>query len=445
MKKKATKSQGGGTDQEGGDPDRNITPRINLQNKKYEGRRAAERERYRLRRKAYEERDGAAVLWETAVTAVVQAYRDAGGDSKIKEDELRHRLCWFRQLLLDEIEQPRNLKRVRQRREAEWEARRTQHRRVVLAAADAARLRIEVQVQTEAKINQPTYSSNEYPSQEPRVARPTNCASRLDAAHHGEAATTADKDQAGECTPTRVPVGTKAAEEEETIEEMVRRMERELDEEFSHLFPATVATAMPTASAPAATEAEAMVVTAAAATAKPTALPSGESPKEPTGSPMGTPSTMLPPEVPPAEPPDLMTEREARTLEDVVEEQPEGGQKPDTNNEHRTMGLTTRRLSIGETTQRAPYIEPAVRPPPDRDRYRRWYGCDLKGCEAHQLKGCRRRRIYQKVSAKGVLDTKYLCPRPRVRGRIPIHVWYPLTGTQRARLHGRSAFGRPAQ
>ena len=121
MKKKARESQGGGTEPTG-DPDRNITPRIILQNKKYEGRRAAERERYRLRRKAYEEQDGADVIWKTAVTSVVQAYRDAGGDSKIKEEELRQRLCWFRKLLLDNIEQPRNLKRVRQRREAEREA-----------------------------------------------------------------------------------------------------------------------------------------------------------------------------------------------------------------------------------------------------------------------------------------------------------------------------------
>jgi hypothetical protein len=44
-----------------------------------------------------------------------------------------------------------------------------------------------------------------------------------------------------------------------------------------------------------------------------------------------------------------------------------------------------------------------------------------------------------------VLDIGYLCPRPRVRERIPIEDWHPPTGTQRTRRHGGSAFGRPAQ
>ena len=71
MKKKAKKSQGGGTDQEGEDPDRQSKPRSIVENQEYEQRRAAERERYRLRHKVYKERDGAAVLWATAVAAVV--------------------------------------------------------------------------------------------------------------------------------------------------------------------------------------------------------------------------------------------------------------------------------------------------------------------------------------------------------------------------------------
>ena len=62
MRKKAKKSQGGGIDQEGEDPDRQNKPRSIVENQEFEQRRAAECERYHLRRKAYEERDGAAVL-----------------------------------------------------------------------------------------------------------------------------------------------------------------------------------------------------------------------------------------------------------------------------------------------------------------------------------------------------------------------------------------------
>ena len=90
--------------------DRQNKPCIIKQCREYEQQRVAECKRYRFRRKAYEELDGAAILWETAVVAVVQAYCDTGGDSKIKEDELHHRLCWFHQLLLDEIKRPHNLK-----------------------------------------------------------------------------------------------------------------------------------------------------------------------------------------------------------------------------------------------------------------------------------------------------------------------------------------------
>jgi hypothetical protein len=264
----------------------------------------------------------------------------------------------------------------------------------------------------------------------------------------------ADKDQAGECTPTRVLVEKEVADTE-TIEEMVRRMERELDEEFSHLFPATEATAMPTASAPVATEAEAMaaaaaateaaamVAAAAAVTAEPTAspLPSGEPPKDP----MGTRGTMLPAEAPPKKPPEPTPHHRTWRWDGVIAEQPNQGQKPGENNMPGEIGATARELPSGAANRRPPYIAPAVQPPPDRDRHRRRCVYELKGCEAHQLKGCRRGRQSQSTSAKGVLDTKYLCPRPRVRGRIPIEDWRPPTGTQRTRRHGRSVFGRPAQ
>jgi hypothetical protein len=60
MKKKAKKIQGGGNDQSV-DPDRQNRPRNVVQYyQEYERRRAAERERYHLRRKAYDERDTAA-------------------------------------------------------------------------------------------------------------------------------------------------------------------------------------------------------------------------------------------------------------------------------------------------------------------------------------------------------------------------------------------------
>jgi cytochrome c553 len=117
----------------------------------------------------------------------------------------------------------------------------------------------------------------------------------------------------------------------------------------------------------------------------------------------------------------------ARTwiAEDVVVEKLNWGQKPEEeNNMHGTIGVTARGLSSGETNQRPPDIEPAIRPPPDQDRCRRRYGYDLKGCGTHQLKGCRRGRCSQTRSAKGVLDIGYLCPRPRVRGRIPIEIWH---------------------
>ena len=197
---------------------------------------------------------------------------------------------------------------------------------------------------------------------------------------------------------------------------MVQRMERELDEEFSHLLPA-----------------------------EPTASPTGEPPRS--GYPTGTPGTMLPAAAPPKIPPEQSAiHTETWISDEMVAEQQKWGQKPENkNNTHGATGSATRGLLRGETNQRPPDIEPAIRPPPDRDRCRRRCGCNLKGCGMHQLKGCRQERTYQKVSAKGVLDTKYLCPRPRVRERIPIHVWCPSMGTQRARLHDRSVFGRPTQ
>jgi hypothetical protein len=280
--------------------------------------------------------------------------------------------------------------------------RRHQHRRVVHAAADAARRQIKIQIQA-AIINQPSFSENEYPSQE--------------TPYHREAATMADKDQGGEYAPTRVPVETKPAEEE-TIEEMVRRIERELDE-FSRLFTAATPTAAAAATAPrvpgAETELETMEVEN----------------KQFANSFVEIEKIKVPPE-----PPDLKWKGMEK-----VDQQPR--------RQHRATEMagaaepSERIVPGGHAQQRPPQIEPAERPPPERDRVRGKY--KVKGCGARQLKGCRRGRYSQSTSAKGVLDTKYLCPRPRVRGRIPIEDWRPPTGTQRARLHGRSVFGRPAQ
>ena len=71
---KAKKIQGGGTNQEGKDLDRQNEPYSIVKNEEYEQRRAVERKRYHLRRKAYDKQDVAAVLWAMAVTAVIQAY-----------------------------------------------------------------------------------------------------------------------------------------------------------------------------------------------------------------------------------------------------------------------------------------------------------------------------------------------------------------------------------
>jgi hypothetical protein len=230
----------------------------------------------------------------------------------------------------------------------------------------------------------------------------------------------ADKDQGGKYAPTRVPVETKPAEEE-TIEEMVRRMEREL-EEFSHLFSA----AAPTAAA------------AATATRVPEAVTELMELKIENKQ-FAYSFVEIKIKVPPDP---AKTNHKVWRLEVKVEEQPEEGQSP--TNQGRTDGATgtPERLRSGATEQKPPEIDPAVRPPPDRDRSRR---SQFKGCRKHQLKGCRRGRYSQSTSAKGVLDIVYLCPRPRVRGRIPIEDWRPPTGTQRTRRHGRSVFGRPAQ
>jgi hypothetical protein len=220
------------------------------------------------------------------------------------------------------------------------------------------------------------------------------------------------------------------AELEETIEEMVCRMEREMEEGLETLLPSAAATPAPTAAQPEG------VPTQRVPAAAETELEILELENK-----QFTNSYVEPK---PKPPPDPTTNASAWDGVDKVEGQPWRQQQKATNNKMAGAAVPSERKVPGEKKQQSPpQIEPARRPPPDRDRYRSKY--KLKGCGVRQLKGCRRGRSYQKVSAKGVLDIGYLCPRPRVRGRIPIHVWCPPTGTQRTRRHGGSVFGRPAQ
>ena len=213
--------------------------------------------------------------------------------------------------------------------------------------------------------------------------------------------------------------------EAETMEEMVRRLERELDEEFLHLFPTAAETPVPA-------EASEQKVPEAATELVKLDIENKQ-----------FANSFVDLEVPSLPPDPTIHTREDGVVK--VEEHSKWGQKPGiVNNYYGAIGSRTRGLPSDETKQRPPEIEPAVCPPPDRDRYK-WYGYEFKGCRKHQLKGCHRRRVSQTKSAMGALDIGYLCPRPRVRGRIPIEVWCPPTGPQRARRHGRSAFGRPAQ
>jgi hypothetical protein len=78
-----------------------------------------------------------------------------------------------------------------------------------------------------------------------------------------------------------------------------------------------------------------------------------------------------------------------------------------------------------------PSIEPAKRPPPDRDKYRLING--LKGCQRDQT-----------VSAKGVLDIGYLSTQLRARVQVPIQVWCPRNGHP-AHAPARQKPTRPAR
>jgi hypothetical protein len=497
---KAKKSQGGGTDKSG-DPDRQNMPRHDVQYyQKYERRRAAELERYRLRRKAYEEREPAAVLWETAVKACVTAYHEAGGDSAEKEYELRSRLCWFRQLLLDEIERPSNLKpshashdkaRVVHDNQARLETleptlepekestdddetieemvlrmERELDAEFAFLRPAAARTIAATEEVPEQRVPPAVGEAEEVPDQRvpPAVGEEMEAASgwhqtMLDAAGYDqpgieeeiqfevklhEKVSSLSLPPPAETATTMAAAAPRAAApatpETTTATPAVPPDPTATPTGVPTTTPAATATATPAPTAAATTEAAATVVAATAVAAEPTAspLPAEVPPKEPSESPTGTHGTMLPAEAPPKMPPEPTINAETWKLEEMAEEQPNWGQKPDLkSNRHGKIVAAAREKPRGETNQRPPDIAPAVRPPPDRDRFEWRY--------MYQLKGCHRRRMNQSTSAKGVLDIGYLRPRPRVRGRIPIEDWYPPTGTQRTRRHGGSAFGRPAQ
>ena len=207
-----------------------------------------------------------------------------------------------------------------------------------------------------------------------------------------------------------------AALDEESIEDMVRRLERELDEECGCFgrtedpCPATAAAEVPTKRSPEAT-AELKTLENENAQFNISFV-----------DPAAEPARSRVPEATPVS-------AQMRTLEQIVP-----GEPATISDDWKMEKATEQQSPGGSGKHKPPEMECYRRPPRARDKN-----------HVQQVQGCRRRRTYQKVSAKGVLDIGYLCPRPRVRGRIPIHVWCPATGTQRARLHGRSVFGRPAQ
>ena len=105
--------------------------------------------------------------------------------------------------------------------------------------------------------------------------------------------------------------------------------------------------------------------------------------------------------------------------EKVEIEQPQQYNYPSERRPDGNEGPANQCFSNGDNKQSPRNIEPARRPPPERDRY--------------QKQGC---RAYQTVSRKGVLDTLYPRIRVSTRMRVPIQIWCPLTGT---RLAGRQA------
>jgi len=216
-----------------------------------------------------------------------------------------------------------------------------------------------------------------------------------------------------------------AATEGESIEEMVSRLERDLDEEFGCFgrmkepCPATVAVEIANAATITA-EVPAQRVPEAAAELEALKIENTNFSR----SFVDTAAESARSRVPEATP--VSTQKAAAELKTLQNENEQF------NNSFVDPAAEPARSRVPE--HKPPEIECYRRPPRARDKN-----------HVQQVQGCCRGRTYQKVSAKGVLDIGYLCPRPRVRGRIPIHVWCPPTGTQRARLHGRSVFGWPAQ
>ena len=89
-------------------------------------------------------------------------------------------------------------------------------------------------------------------------------------------------------------------------------------------------------------------------------------------------------------PPDPNTNPALWESMEKVDEQPQQGNCPSERRLGGNEGSADQSFHNGNNKQSPPNIEPARRPPPERDRY--------------QKRGC---RAYQTVSRKGVIDTSY--------------------------------------
>ena len=139
-------------------------------------------------------------------------------------------MCWFRQLLLDEIEQPRNLKRVRQPHPSH-------------VSINRARVLHQIKIHPK-RILKPTKSTNKVAehntqTQEGNTTRSTH--GIILPLHRLEPSSVKTKDQQGNAKVLRnnakeredsPETNVRASDDGESIEDMVRRFERELDEEF---------------------------------------------------------------------------------------------------------------------------------------------------------------------------------------------------------------------
>ena len=151
-----------------------------------------------------------------------------------------------------------------------------------------------------------------------------------------------------------------ATKVDKTVEDMVRRMERELNKELAFLrlkmaLEATEAGPAPTVAQPDGVSVQRLL---------PAAATKLETLNIENIQFSNSFVAIEAPQVPPGPP---TTNLKVWMLIELVEEQPKGGQKPDINNKHGAIELTTRRLPSGKTKQRPSDIELGVCPQPDQD------------------------------------------------------------------------------